>query len=291
MSDIRVAVIGTGRMGGAMMGRIRAGEFPVAVYNRTGAKAEAVAREYGADVASTPRQAVTGADVVLVSLADEAAEFAAYRGPDGIVAGLDAGAVVTDASTVAPTTVRELAAEVAAVGATLLDTPVSGSVSTVEAGALVVMAGGDAGALERARPVLDTVAKQVVHLGDLGAGAAMKLAVNSVVHSLNVAVSEALVLAERSGIDRQIAYDVIASGAAGAPFVQYKRDAFLNPDTAPVAFALDLVAKDLDLALSQADDVGAPMAQLATNRHVVESAITAHLGAADLSAIAVHLRG
>lgn len=289
--EFRVAVIGTGRMGGAMVGRVRAAGYPVVVHNRTRAKAEMVAAEHGADIADTPRDAAEGADVVLVSLPDDDAAFAAYRGVDGIVAGLAKSVVVTDTSTVAPATVRELAADVEAAGAALLDSPVSGSVATVQSGTLLVMVGGDATALDQARPVLDSMAKQVMHLGPLGTGAAMKLAVNAVVHALNVAVSEALVMAEHAGIDRQQAYDVIAGGAAGAPFVHYKRDAFLHPDTAPVAFALDLVAKDLDLALALAGDVGAPAPQMTTNRAVIGEAVAAGLGQADLSAVATHLRG
>jgi 3-hydroxyisobutyrate dehydrogenase/2-hydroxy-3-oxopropionate reductase len=264
--------------------------MPVVVFNRTRAKAEAVAAEHQANVAGTAREAVAGADVVIVSLPDDEAAFAAYRGPDGLVAGLSTGAVVADTSTIAPATVRTLAGDVANAGAALLDSPVSGSVATVQAGALTVMVGGDAAALELARPALDTMAKQVVHLGPQGSGAVMKLVVNSVVHALNVALSEALVLAERAGVDRQAAYDVIAAGAAGAPFVQYKRDSFLDPDGTPVAFALELVAKDLDLALALASEVGASTSQLATNRSVVGHAIDASYGEADLSAIAQHLR-
>ena len=118
-------------------------------------------------------------------------------------------------STVAPATVRSLTPLVAQKGATLLDTPVSGSVSVVESGTLTVMAGGDQAALDRARPVLDAFAKSIFHLGDVGAGATMKLVVNSLVHSLNVAVSEALVLAEKAGLDRETVYDIFEAGAAG----------------------------------------------------------------------------
>jgi 3-hydroxyisobutyrate dehydrogenase-like beta-hydroxyacid dehydrogenase len=285
-----VAVVGTGRMGAAMVGRIRAGGFPVVVHNRTRAKAEAVASAHGAEVADTAREAAAAADVVLVSVADDDAARAAYRGADGLIAGLAAGSVVTDTSTLGPSTVRELADEVAQAQASLLDTPVSGSVSTVEAGGLTVMAGGDADALERARPVLDTMAARIVHLGASGTGAAMKLAVNSILHGLNVALSEGLVLAERAGIDRQTAYDVVAGSAAGAPFVGYKRASYLDPDATPVAFALDLVAKDLALAAELADEVGAPAPQLAANREVVAEAIAAGFGDDDLSAIAVFLR-
>ncbi len=289
-AGLRVAVIGTGRMGTAMVGRLAGAGHHLTVHNRTRAKAEAVAARHNAAVAPTPREAVREADVVLVSLADDAAVTAAYGGPDGLVAGLAAGQVVADTSTVDPETLRGLEAAVVAAGAALLDTPVSGSVSTVEAGALLVMAGGDASALERARPALEAIASRIVHLGPLGAGATMKLVVNAMVHALNGALAEALVLAEKAGLDRASAYDVIAASAVGAPFVAYKRDAYLSPERTPVAFALNLVAKDLALADVLAARVAAPMPQLATNREVVQQAIAAGLGDADLSALATLLR-
>jgi 3-hydroxyisobutyrate dehydrogenase-like beta-hydroxyacid dehydrogenase len=154
----------------------------------------------------------------------------------------------------------------------------------------MVMVGGDGGALERARPVLDTLAKTVLHVGELGAGATMKLAVNSVVHALNVALSEALVLAERAGVERTRAYEVFAASAAAAPFVLYKRAAFERPEETPVAFSLDLVAKDLDLILALAERVGARMDQGRVNRALVRDALEAGLAERDLSAIAVLLR-
>jgi 3-hydroxyisobutyrate dehydrogenase/2-hydroxy-3-oxopropionate reductase len=287
---MNVAMIGTGRMGAAMVGRFRGAGFPVVVHNRTRSKAEQVADAQDCSVADSPREAVAGADVVVVSLADDDALLAAYGGADGILAGLRAGAVVCDASTVAPATVRGLAERAHGAGAALLDTPVSGSVSTVESGGLVVMAGGDPDALDRARPVLDSMARHVVHLGPVGTGAAMKLAVNGVLHGLNIALSEALVLAERAGIEREAAYDVIAGSAIGSPFMSYKRAAFLDPDGTPVAFALDLVAKDLELAAALADEVGAPTPQLARNREVIGAVVAAGLGPVDLSAVAEYLR-
>ena len=118
------------------------------------------------------------------------------------------------------------------------------------------MVGGDQSALDRARPVLDAFAKSIFHLGDVGAGATMKLVVNSLVHSLNVAVSEALVLAEKAGLDRETVYDIFEAGAAGAPYVKYKRAAFLRPGEVPVAFSLDLVAKDQELIGDLAQQAG-----------------------------------
>ena len=288
---LRVTVIGTGRMGAAMVGRLSAAGHHVTVWNRTRRRAEDVAARHDAAVAPSPREAVHEAAVVLVSLADDAAVGRPHGGPDGLVAGLAAGQVVADTSTVDPETPRGMEAGVRAAGAALLDTPVSGSVSTVEAGTLLVMAGGDAAALERARPALDAIATRVVHLGPLGAGATMKLVVNAMVHALGGALAEALVLAERAGLDRAAAYDVIAASAVGAPFVAYKRESYLHPGDEPVAFALDLVAKDLALADALAARVGAPMPQLATNRRVVGRALEAGLGEADLSALATLLRG
>ena len=147
---------------------------------------------------------------------------------------------------------RKVAPSVQARGATLLDAPVSGSVPVVERGELLIMVGGDADALDRARPVLEALSSTIIHVGELGTGATMKLAVNALVHGLNAALSESLVLAERAGVDRTTAYEVFASGAAAAPFVLYKRAAFERPDETPVAFSLDLVGKDLDLILALA---------------------------------------
>ena len=285
-----VAVVGAGRMGGAMVGTLRRAGVEVLVFNRTRAKAEAVAEATGAGVAATAREAAAGAQVVLSSLADDAAVGAAYTGADGIVAGLQPGAVVCEASTIDPGTVHRLRPLVEARKASLLDTPVSGSVSSVESGQLTIMVGGDPAVLERVRPVLDPLAKQVFHVGDLGSGAVMKLTVNAVLHGLNLALSEGLVLAERAGVARITAYEVLAASVIAAPFVHYKRQAFEHPGEVPVAFSLELARKDLDLALALADQAGATMEQAATNRRVVDAAVAAGLGDHDLSELASYLR-
>ncbi|HEY6687594.1 MAG TPA: NAD(P)-dependent oxidoreductase, partial [Propionibacteriaceae bacterium] len=244
---MKVALIGAGRMGSAMGARVAGAGHDLVVFNRTRSRAEDLAGRTEARVADSARDAAEFAEVCLVSLADDTAVTATYLDDNGLIAGLQPRAVVCDASTVAPATVRGLRPLVAQKDAILLDTPVSGSVSTVESGTLTVMVGGDQDALDRARPVLETFAKSIFHLGDIGAGATMKLVVNSLVHSLNVAVSEALVLAEKAGLDRETAYDIFEAGAAGAPYVKYKREAFLRPGEVPVAFSLDLVAKDQEL--------------------------------------------
>jgi 3-hydroxyisobutyrate dehydrogenase-like beta-hydroxyacid dehydrogenase len=282
----RVAMVGTGRMGAAMVTRLREAGYEVGAWNRTRARAE----EYAATVLDTPREATASADVVLVSLADDAALESAYRGPDGLAAGLRPGAVVVETSTVRPDTIRALAPLVESAGATLLDAPVSGSVPVVERGELTFMVGGDPAALDRVRPVLDVLSARVFHMGAQGSGATMKLVVNSVIGALNHGLSEALVLAEKAGLDRATVYDVFATSAVAAPFVQYKRSAFEHPENTPVAFRLDLLAKDATLIAELADRVGARMDQLAATREVIHEALKAGYGDRDLSALAAYLR-
>jgi 3-hydroxyisobutyrate dehydrogenase-like beta-hydroxyacid dehydrogenase len=289
--NAKVAVIGTGRMGATMVGTLRRAGAEVVVFNRTRDKAEAVAERSGATVAASARDAAAAAAVVISSLADDAAVEAAYAGSDGLAAGLEPGAVVCETSTVHPRTVHAVEPLVTERRAALLDTPVSGSVQLVERGELTIMAGGDAAALERARPALEALAARIFHVGALGTGATMKLAVNTIVHGLNLALSEALVLAEKAGVERAAAYEVFAASAVAAPFVHYKQAAFLHPEDTPVAFSLELVAKDLDLALDLAARAGATVEQAATNRRVVGEAIAAGLGDHDLSALASFLRG
>jgi 3-hydroxyisobutyrate dehydrogenase-like beta-hydroxyacid dehydrogenase len=287
---MRVALIGAGRMGSAMGGRVAAAGHDLVVFNRTRSRAEDLAGQTNARVADSAREAAEFAEVCLVSLADDPAVTATYLDDNGLIAGLQPRAVVCDASTVAPATVRGLNPLVAQKDAILLDTPVSGSVSTVESGTLTVMIGGDQDGLDRARPVLETFAKSIFYLGDIGAGATMKLVVNSLVHSLNVAVSEALVLAEKAGLDRETAYDIFEAGAAGAPYVKYKREAFLRPGDVPVAFSLDLVAKDQELIHDLAAQVGARMEQGEASRKVVADAVSAGMAERDISEVAEFLR-
>lgn len=286
-----VAVVGVGRMGGAMARRFANAGHGLVVWNRDRAKAEAVAAATGAEIADTPAQAAASSDIVVSSLADDEALRIVYLGPDGVAEGGSESLVAADTSTVAPSTVVEVGATMDLTGAGFVDCPVSGSISTVESGGLIVMAGGDPEVIDRVEPVLGAIAKQVVRVGDRGAGAACKLAVNGLVHGLNIALSEALVLAEKAGVDRKAAYEVFASGAGGAPFVEYKREAFENPEDAPVLFTLDLAAKDLELITGLAEEVGAPMAQAETGLQIVGEALATGMSGRDMSAIAVYLRG
>jgi len=286
----RVAVLGAGNMAGAMVGTLRRAGFDVTVWNRTTERAEGLAETHGAATAATPAEAVGAADVALSSLADDEAVLATYLGGDGAASGAGPDQVLLEMSTIAPATVLRAGEAVAERGAAFLDAPVSGSVPVVEKGELTIMVGGESAALERARPVLDVLATKVFHVGTLGAGATVKLAVNALIHAIDVSLSEALVLAEKSGVDRTAAYDVFAAGAAAAPFVLYKRPAFENPESAPLTFTLDLMAKDLDLILSLAQEVGASMGQAERNRELVREALSAGFSGRDMSAVAEYLR-
>jgi 3-hydroxyisobutyrate dehydrogenase-like beta-hydroxyacid dehydrogenase len=286
-----VAVVGLGRMGSAMARRFHQAGHELVLWNRDRSKAEAVAADTGAQIADNPAMAVADAGVVVSSLADDAALLEVYLGDEGVVAGIRSGSIAVDTSTVDPESSVAVGKAVDAQGAHFTDCPVSGSVSSVEAGALTIMAGGDPEVIAEVEQLLAAISKQVIRVGELGAGAACKLAVNGLVHGLNVALSEALVLAEKAGVSREKAYEVFVGGAGGAPFVQYKREAYEHPEKAEVAFTLDLVAKDLELITGLAEKVGAPMDQANTGLEIVKKAIASGMGDHDLSAIAVYLRG
>lgn len=287
---MQVGFVGLGRMGSRMAANISQAGLQLAVYNRTRHKAEALASEVEATVADSPRTLAAESDVVVSMVSDGPALRAVYEGPDGILEGLAPGKVAVDMSTVGPERISELAPKVGERGAELLDAPVSGSVAVAEAGKLMIMVGGTEQGLARARPVLEAVGEPVLHVGSSGAGATLKLAVNSIVFGFNQALSEALVLAEKAGVDRSTAYDVFEKSAVAAPVLVYRRPVFENPGHVPVTFTMDLAAKDLRLILDLADRVGTPMPQAEENLGVYQRASEAGFGADDMGAVAEFLR-
>ena len=286
-----IAFLGLGRMGIPMATNLVKAGHDVVVWNRTTAKAEQFATDHGCRYAVTPREAVSDAEFVISMLADDQALESAYHGQDGVLAGITVGRVAIDMSTVAPRTVAKMASAAAESGVQFVDAPVSGSVAAATAATLTIMAAGDLDAVQRARPVLESIGDPVFHLGASGNGSTMKLAVNSIVHSINASVSEALVLAERNGIAREQAYAVFLNSAVAAPFVQYRQAAFERPEETPVTFRLTLAAKDLRLALEVARTSGTPMPQTETNLAVLNEAAEAGFADHDESALAGYLRG
>jgi 3-hydroxyisobutyrate dehydrogenase-like beta-hydroxyacid dehydrogenase len=285
-----VGFCGLGAMGSPMAANVARAGFNLWIYNRTKSKATSLATEIGARVADTPAQVGAHCDVVLTMISDAATLRTLYFGPEGIAQSLRPKSLCVEMSTVGPSAIRQLGDSLKSIGAHLLDAPVSGSVATAKEAKLTMMVGGDPDDLESARPILSAMAARIFHLGPLGAGATMKLAVNTIVFGLNQALAEGLVLAESAGIDRQSAYDLFENSAIAAPFVHYRKEAFLKEREVPVAFSLDLARKDLELIETLAGEVHASMPQTAVNRMTIVSALEQGRGGEDVSAIAEHLR-
>ena len=253
----KIAFVGLGAMGSAMVQRLLAAGHSVTGYNRTRAKAEALASK-GLLVADSARAAVEGASVVLSMVTDsEALRDVALR-PDGIVTGLSRGAVWAEMSTVSPTVTRMLGERVTEKGAALLDAPVSGSTVTIAQGQLSFIVGGDTAALERIRPYLLAIGPTITHVGALGLAVTMKIAVNLSIGVQMLAFSESVLLAEKSGIPREKAVEVMLKGVTASPMLKYRGPFVLDmPDEA--LFNVMLMQKDMRLALEQGRAVGVPL--------------------------------
>ena len=294
----RVGFIGLGNMGWPMAAHVAAAGLPLRVHNRTRSKAEAFVSHVAAtsgradvQICETPAEVAAGSDALLSIVSDDAAATEVFTGPDGVAAGIAPGAVGVEMSTISPTCVRRLAGVMESAGAALVDAPAGGSVSTAEAGVLLMIAGGDGAAVEQASPALEPFSGRIAHVGGQGAGAAMKLALNTLVHGLVNSIAEGLVLAEGAGIDRLVAYDVFASSPLGSPFFQYRRDWYERPGSQPAIFRLDLAVKDLRLALDLAAEVGLDLPQIASNHRALQAASAAGFGDYDVAGVAESLRG
>lgn len=285
-----VGLAGLGNMGRPMTERLAAAGLLAAVHNRTHSTAREVAGALGVPACRTPAALAVATDVLVTVVSDDEATAQLYDGPDGFLRALRPGALCIEMSTIGPEAVAALGARVAAAGAALVDAPVSGSTAMAANGELTILAGGDPRDVARARPVLDALGTRTLHVGPLGAGAALKLALNNIVYGLNQSVAESLVLAERAGIARECAYEALAHSAVAAPFVHYRRAHFERPGEQAPQMRLALAQKDLALIDAFADSVGASLPQAAVNRQVLHDATAAGHGAEDVTSVAVHLR-
>jgi 3-hydroxyisobutyrate dehydrogenase-like beta-hydroxyacid dehydrogenase len=275
-------------MGTPMALNLAAAGFPLTVWNRTRDRCAPLA-DAGAAVATSPQELAGASDIVVTMLSDGAAARAVLTGEEGVL-DPDHPGIVIEMSTIGPAAAQELAAVAAGRGWGWADAPVSGSTAFAEQAKLTTMVGAEQVDYGRAEPVLEAMTAARYHLGGPGAGAAMKLAINLIIAATTEAVSEALVLAERAGIERAGAYEVIANSAVGSPFVAYKRAAFLDPDGEAVGFSLDLMQKDLDLALAQARAGRIPALAGAAAREGISLAAGLCGGDQDLVRIADALR-
>ncbi len=258
---MKVAMIGIGEMGGGFVDRLLDAKIDVVGYNRTKSKAEPYLAK-GMQWAETPRAATEQCDVVLTMVTNDAALDAVTDGPDGVLAAIH-GKILCEMSTVAAPHVRKLGEKTHAAGGSLLDTPVLGSQVSIVQGKLVIMVGGDEAVLEKVRPTLEAIGPKVFHVGDIGQAKTMKTALNLNLAVQMLALSEGLMLAVKSGIPRDVALEIMLSGAIASPMLQY-RAPLIKELPKKAWFDCNMMLKDVNLALALGQQLGVPLPTTAT---------------------------
>jgi len=278
-----VGFIGLGIMGGPMALNLLHAGYPLVVHNRTRAKEESLVSE-GASAAGSPREVAAAADVVITMLPDSPDVEAVYFGEDGVIAGARSGQLLIDMSSIAPAVARDVASAAIGVGADALDAPVSGGDVGARQGTLSIMVGGPEAAFERARPLFEVLGKTIVRLGEAGAGQTAK-ACNQILVAVTIeAVSEALVLASKAGVDPERLIEVLSGGLAGNKVMEVRRRNFLEHDFTP-GFKLELHHKDLGIALRTARELDVFLPTTAIVDQMLAALIAAGDGGLDHSAL------
>jgi 3-hydroxyisobutyrate dehydrogenase len=281
----RVALLGLGTMGTGMAANWLAKGFALSIWNRTPAKAQALAAK-GAKAAATPREAAAGADCIFAMVADDVASRSVWLGADGALAGAKPGAVVVESSTLTPDWVRELAGHARAKGCGFLDAPVGGSRLAAASGELRLFIGGDAATLDKVRPALIAIGNKIDLLGPAGAGATWKLINNQLVAAQIAALAEALDVARKAGFRPVQISSLILNGAALSPIVKLKLSSMLAGDFEPTDFALHLMLKDARYATALAQSLGAPADMISGAVKAFARAEAKGLGTKDIAAVA-----
>jgi 3-hydroxyisobutyrate dehydrogenase len=287
-----VAILGLGTMGAGMAANLLKAGFSLTVYNRTAAKAEALA-SLGARLASTPAEAAKGASFVIGMLADDSASRQVWTSKDGALEGVRQnaaqGSILIESSTVSPTWIAELAELAKDNGAELLDAPVTGSRAQAAAGQLTFLVGGNDRALQAAAPVLKAMSQNIVHLGPVGSGARMKL-INNFICGVQVAsLAEGLAWIERSGLDREKALSILKAGAPGSPLLGAISQRMVDRDYT-VNFLLRLMMKDLKYAQSEAAQRGVCLKTAETAHGLFAAALAKGFGDSDMASVVEPLR-
>jgi 3-hydroxyisobutyrate dehydrogenase-like beta-hydroxyacid dehydrogenase len=249
--------IGLGVMGSQMVNRLLSKGHTVTGYNRTRSKAQWLV-DKGMKWADSPRAVAAAADVTFAMVTNSAAITSVTEGPDGLLAGLSAGKIFVDISTVSPSVSRALAAKVREKGADMVDSPVSGSVITLQEGKLSVMVAGRRETFERLKPLLQDIGPKVTYVGDNGLALAMKIAVNLSLAVQMMAFSEGVLLAEKSGIARETAVDVLTHSAVASPMIQY-RGPFVLQQPEEAWFDVNMMQKDMLLAMELGRQLDVPL--------------------------------
>ena len=262
--------VGLGVMGGEMVARLLEKGHAVTGYNRTREKARRWI-ERGMKFLDSPRAVTEASDVVFSMVTNSSALGAVIEGPAGILAGLKAGKVLVDMSTVSPSYSREVAAKVREKGADMLDAPVSGSVITLQQGKLSVMVGGRRETFERVKTLLLDIGPKVTYVGDNGLALAMKIAVNLSLAVQMLAFSEGVLIAEKSGIPREVAVEVLTHSVIASPMVQY-RGPFVLQMPEEAWFNVNMMQKDMLLALELGRQLNIPMPTTAVTNEFLTAA-------------------
>jgi 3-hydroxyisobutyrate dehydrogenase-like beta-hydroxyacid dehydrogenase len=278
-----VGFVGLGAMGSRIAGRLLDSRHEVYGTNRTMSKAKTLI-DRGLQWRETPRETADAADVVFSMVTDDQALDAITSGPAGILAGLTDRKIYVDMSTVSPHRSRDLSRRVHAMGAAMLDAPVSGSIPQAETGSLTVMVGGGDEAFAAVEPLLRDLGQSVTHVGANGQGLMLKLAINISLAVQTLAFSEGLLLAERGGIRSQLAAEVMSTSAIGSPMLKARVSMLLDlPEHA--WFDVALMEKDIDLALGAADEFDIPLPSATVARDMLTRAMELGYAHRDLAAL------
>jgi 3-hydroxyisobutyrate dehydrogenase-like beta-hydroxyacid dehydrogenase len=279
----KLGFVGLGAMGGRVVKRLLDAGYAVSGYNRTKEKAQWLL-DAGMSWAETPRAVAQAADVIFTMVTDTKALHSVVEGEQGILAGLGPGKVYIDMTTCSPAASRQLAERVSATGARMLDAPVSGSVITLEQGNLSLMVGGDEAVLEQVRPILLTIGPKITHMGANGQAVLMKVAIN-----LNLMVQiqgffEGLLLAEKGGIPRETALEAMLNSVIASPSLKY-RTPFVSQMPDEAWFNVNMMQKDMLLALEMGRELNVPLALVASSNESLTAARAQGLAQEDFAIV------
>jgi 3-hydroxyisobutyrate dehydrogenase-like beta-hydroxyacid dehydrogenase len=280
----RIGFLGLGIMGSRMAANVARAGFTLTVWTHTPGKAARWAAEHGARVADTPAQAARESDIVVSMVVDGAQVASVLTGSEGVIEAARPGLLCVDMSTIAPPDTRRIGAALQAAGVPMLDAPVTGSSPRAEDGSLTIMVGGAAEDFARARPVLATMGKLIVHVGELGQGEMLKLINNALGAANAAAVAEALLLADAAGVDLDAFTEVAAAGSGASAQLALKSAAMRTHDYAPL-FKTAHMLKDVRLCLEEAQAAGVPFPAAAHARDLLTAAMARGYGEQDYASL------
>ena len=279
----KLGFVGLGLMGSRVAKRLLDAGYQVSGYNRTQAKAGSLIQA-GLVWKDSPKEVAQAADITFSMVTDTAALSSITEGEDGILAGLSTGKVYVDLSTVSPKAIRLLAGRVAATGAQMLETPVSGSLPAAEGGSLILYVGGNQETLEQVRPVLEQISQKIIYVGDNGQAIAMKIAINLNLPTQLVSLFEGVLLAERSGVPRAAAIDGLLNSVAASTAMKY-RGPFMLKMPEEVWFSAAMMKKDIQIALDLGEETGVELKTAKLVDELLDQAIASGWGDEDFAVL------